>query len=246
MLPLSHTYVSTKATGKNTPLLILGSILPDISTTSSQQIGRDSIHYSPEEFNKFIQTKYPQLNDLGLGVRLHSQVNRGADFYSDDLKIGYAKIEGAKISAEVADLINIPNGDISLVLAHNFIEMAVDLHLYENQREIWDIYYEGIEKVKIDLNPVSECMGKYLKLEQGLILKELHNLIDFLSPSNLISKEIAVQKVALPLINIRFNKNVSVVKTLDIAEKALQITKPTYLAYLNNAVIAVKKNILGL
>lgn len=246
MLPLSHTYVSIKATGQKSPLLILGSILPDISTTSVQQIGRDQIHNSPKEFADFINTNYPLLADMGLGVRLHSQVSGGADFYSDDLKQGYAKIEGDKISADVANLLEIPRGDVSLVLAHNFIEMAVDLHLYKNQREIWNIYDEGIQGVKTELPAISECMGIYLKLEQGIVLKELNNLIEFLSPQNLTSKEIAVENVALPLIKIRFNKNVSVEKTLEIADKALQITEPTYLNYLNNTVIAVKRNILGL
>lgn len=244
MLPLSHTYVSTKATGRNTPLLILGSILPDISTTSSQQIGRDSIHNSPDEFNNFINTKFPQLTDLGLGVRLHSQVNKGADFYSDDLEVGYAKLEGAKISGDVADLLGIPDGDISLVLAHNFIEMAVDLHLYENQNDIWKVYKKGIDAVKPKLPAVAEGMSEYLKLDQPLVLRELNNLISFLSPENLTSKEIAVEKVALPLIKLRFNKDVSTEKTLSIAEKALTITKATYKEYLDNATLEVQKNII--
>ena len=245
MLSLSHTYVSTKVVGKNTPLLILGSILPDISTTSLQQIKRDKIHNAPEEFNNFIKENYPQLNDLGLGVRLHSQVNKGADFYSDNLEDGYAKIEGAKISSEIADLINVTDGNDSLELAHNFIEMAVDLHLYENHREVWNMYKEAIENVKNDLSTVANCMSDYLKLEKSLVLKELNNLITFLSPYNLTSKEIAVEKLSIPLIKLRYNKEVSIEKTLIIAEKALTITKPTYKAYLDDAVTKVRKNILG-
>jgi hypothetical protein len=124
--------------------------------------------------------------------------------------------------------------------------MAVDLHLYENQREIWNIYKEGIEKVKTEFPLVSTCMGKYLKLDQNLVLNELQNLIDFLNPYNLTSKEIAVEKVALPLIKIRFRKNVSTDETLKIAGKALEITKLTFSAYLDNAVVEVRKNILGL
>ncbi len=244
MLPLSHTYVSTKVTGKKSPPLILGSILPDISTTSSQQIGRDRIHKSPREFYEFISTNYPQLIDLGLGVRLHSQIDGGADFYSDDPKVGYAVIEGEKISADTAKLLEIPKGIVSLILAHNFIEMAVDLHLYKDFREIWDIYKDGIENVKEDFPKIAKCMGAYLELEQSLVLRELNNLTDFLSPYNLISKEISVEK-ALPLINLKFHKNVSLEETLKIVDKALEITKPSYKEFLDNAVKGVKKNILG-
>ncbi|MBN1463015.1 MAG: hypothetical protein JW922_04975 [Paludibacteraceae bacterium] len=123
--------------------------------------------------------------------------------------------------------------------------MAVDLHLYENQREIWNIYKQAMENVKAELPNVAECISVYLELEQPLVLKELNNLIAFLSPHNLTTKEIAVEKVALPLIKLRFNKEVSTEKTLMIAEKALAITKPTYQAYLENAVVEVRKNILG-
>ncbi len=246
MLPLSHTYISTKTTGRHSPLLILGSILPDISTTSAQQIGREQIHNSPRAFADFIGQYFPTLKDLGLGVRLHSQVDGGADFYSDDLKVGYAKLEGMKIATEVASLLEIPNGDISLVLAHNFIEMAVDLHLYQNQREIWDIYNSELGNVKTEIPQIAKCMADYLHLEEPIITKEIFNLIDFLQPNNLISKEVAVERVALPLIRLRFNKEVSRDKTLKIAEEALNITKPTYISYLDSAVIEVKRNILGL
>jgi len=245
MLPLAHVYISTRVTGQRSPLLILGSILPDICTTSEQQIGREQIHNSPKEFSEFIDKNYPVLADLGLGVRLHSHVGGGADFYSDDLEVGYAKLEGAKISRDVAHLLEIPDGDISLVLSHNFIEMAVDLHLYQNQRETWNMYNEGIERVKTELPKVSECMGNYLKLEYPLILEELHNLIDFLNPYNLVSKEIAIEKIALPLIKLRFHKDISKEKTLKIAGKALDITESTYSTFLNNTVVQVKRNILG-
>jgi len=245
MLPLSHTYVSIKVTNKKSPLLIFGSILPDIATTSAQQIGRDKIHNSPKELYDFININYPQLIDLGLGIKLHSQVDGGADFYSDDLQVGYAKLEGEKISADVADLLEVPKGDVSLVLAHNFIEMAVDLHLYQNNRDIWNTYDLAIEKVKIDLPRIAECLGCYLNMEQSLILNELNNLVMFLNPQSIISKEIAVEKIALPLIKLRFKKDVSVKKALEIADRALIITKPSYKEFLDNAVIEVRKNILG-
>jgi hypothetical protein len=243
MLPLSHTYVSTKVTGLKSPLLIFGSILPDIATTSSQQIGRDKIHNSPRELYKFIAEKYPELTDLALGVRLHSQVDGGADFYSDDMQVGYAKLEGEKISTEVAELLGIPKGDASLLLAHNFIEMAVDLHLYKNSRYIWESYIDAIESVKTEFPVIAKCLGEYLEIDQDLVLTELNNLIVFLDPKSVVSKEMAVQKIALPLIKLRFQKDVSYQSALDVVNKALTITEPSYKGFLNRAVTEVKKNI---
>jgi len=245
MLPLSHTYVSTKATNRRTPLLILGSILPDIATTSEQQIGRDQIHNSPKEFANFIEQNYSNLSDLGLGVRLHSQIDGGADFYSDDTNVGYAVLEGAKISEDVASLLEIPDGNVSLVLAHNFIEMAVDLYLYQNQREVWNIYNSGIKDVKTKMPQVAKCISSYMNLDKSVVSNEISNMINFLHPNNFCSIKNAVEKIALPLIKLKFKKEVSIDKALKITEKSLDITKSTYLSYLDNAVIGVKTNILG-
>lgn len=243
MLPLSHTYVSTKVTGKKTPLLILGSVLPDIATTSSQQIVRQQIHDSPTQFNTFVTSNYPQLLDLSLGVSLHSPINGGADFYSDDTKTGYAKIEGKKISQQVADLLEVQDGDISFILAHNFIEMAVDLHIYNNHREIWEIYNEGMENVQNDLMVVSNCLADYLNMEEAVILTEINNLMDMLGAKNLTSVNNMIDFVAIPLIKVRLNKDISTPKAIEIAEQALRITEGSYKEFLDNAVIGVKKNI---
>ena len=245
MLPLSHTYVSTKVSGKNTPLLILGSILPDIATTSAQQIGRDKIHNSPKELSEFININHPELSDLALGVCLHSQVGRGADFYSDDMEVGYAKIEGEKISADVADLLEIPKGDISLVLAHNFIELAIDLHLYQNQIEIWNTYKRGLEEIAEKFTGISQCLGKYLELDADTIKKELNSLVVYYSPDKFISKESAISKGILPFIKLKFKKDVSGDKALIILNKALEITEPTYLQFLDYATEQVRKNIIS-
>ncbi len=245
MFPLSHIYVSTKATNKTTSLLIIGSFLPDMAWMPLLQDAKNKIHNSPKELSDFINTNYPYLSDLALGVRLHSQVNGGADFYSDDLNVGYAKIEGEKISANVADLLEIPKGDISLVLAHNFIELAVDLHLYQNHKEIWDLYSSATRETKKDLSKIAECLGGYLKLIPELTLNELNNFIKSFDPKNITTKEIATKTVVLPLIKLKFKKDVSEDVALNILNKALKITRPTYQQFLDYATAEVKKNIIS-
>ena len=244
MLPLAHTYVSTKATGKTTPLLIFGSILPDIATVSSQHFDRDKIHNSPRELFEFIKSNYPDLLDLALGVRLHSQIDKGADFYTDDWDIGYAYLNGKNISNDVADMLGLPNGKISAVLAHNFIELAIDLHLYQNQIEIWNTYKRGLEEITKNFSEISQCLGSYLELDANIIIQELNGLIIFYSPDKFISKESAITKGTLPLIKLRLNKDVSKEKALAILNKALEITKSTYQQFLDNTVTEVRKNIL--
>jgi len=246
MLPLAHTYISTRATEMETPLLILGSILPDIATTSRQQIDRERIHNNPNEFEAFVKEKYPQFSDLSLGVRLHSQANGGVDFYSDDLTVGYAKLEGAKISKDVADLLGIEKGDISLLIAHNFIEMAVDLHICQNQRDIWELYSKTLDLVKVDFNQIANCLADYLKADPTEMLKELGVLVNVLGPDKMVSIAAAVDKGAVPMLESRFNKKLDRTKIVEITTKALDITAPTYKDFLDNTVVLVKQNILGI
>lgn len=245
MLPLAHTYVSTKATNRKNPLLILGSIIPDVATTSSQQIGRDMIHNSPDELFSFIESNFPALIDLGWGVRLHSQVNRGADFYTDDYDIGYAYINGKKISEDVAVLLTTPHDQSCLVLAHNFIELAIDLHLAKNNKQITDDYKLGIENSKKEFATISECLGNYLSLDSATVSTEIDKLVSFLDSKNIESKDLAIKKLILPLIKLRYKKDVSEEKALENLDKALELTEQTYQDFLDKTVIEVRKNILG-
>lgn len=84
MLPLSHTYINHKLTGSKDPLLIFGGVLPDISTASGGKLSQDLLHNNPDRFYDFVAQKFPRLLPLALGTKLHSAVNHGADFYSDN------------------------------------------------------------------------------------------------------------------------------------------------------------------
>lgn len=151
MFALSHIYVSTRVTGRSDPLLVFGSVLPDIAWTSSSAIGRDEIHNSPQKFYDFVKLKYPEFVDLAIGVKLHSQVGKGADFFSDGDagNEGFAYKEGKTVESRVAVLLGGEMGKQSKVLSHNFIEAAVDLNLYESKPEMFDVYKNAIENIDL-------------------------------------------------------------------------------------------------
>lgn len=245
MLPISHTYVSVKATKTKTPLLVFGSILPDIASTSINPIGRDEIHNSPVKFDEFVKIKFPKLSDLSLGVRLHSPIGGGADYYSDDREIGYAYIHGKKIAEDVAKLIGIPEGNVSLVLAHNFIELAVDLHLYNDGPEIRSIYTVATKEITTELPTIAECLSCYLSMDKEIIHTEIKRLLDLMKPEHFISSMVAVEKIVVPQINMKMKTEISTDEALVITKHAMEITKSSYVEYLNNAVKGVRENILG-
>lgn len=244
MFALSHVYISTKVTGRKSDLLVFGSVLPDIATTSKGELARDEIHYSPMKFFNFVKSKHGDLLDLAIGVRLHSNVNKGADFYSDDTKTGYAKLEGKKINADVSRLLGVGEDKISLGAAHNFIEGAVDLNLIDSHPHLLSIYKHSVEHC--DLQKITECLSEYLKKDKNLILKEVKHFIDFLSPEHLSSPELMTKGIAVPLIDLRLGKKVDFQETLEILKKAESLTKETYLDFLNKTVRQMRIDFSGL
>lgn len=234
MLPLSHTYVSIKVAERKSDLLVFGSTLPDIATTSKGELTREEIHYSPVKFLNFVKANQSDLLDLAIGVRLHSHVDKGADFYSDDTETGYAKLEGKKINTEAAKLLGVEEGEASLIAAHNFIEGAVDLNLVDSHPRLLLIYKHSLENC--DLEKITACLSEYLKKDRKLVLKEIKHFINFLSPEHLSSPKALTESIVLPLIELRYDKKVDLLKALKVLNRAKSLTKESYLDFLNRAI----------
>lgn len=239
MLPLSHIYVSTKVTKRKSPLLVFGSVLPDVSWTSTNEIGRDQIHYAPKELYEYVVKNCSQLMDLALGVRLHSNIDRGADYYSDDLEIGFAKVEGRKIEDETANLLGEEKSEKSLVFAHNFIEASVDILLNESRPEILELYRKSVES--IDLDEISLCLSKYLHLDKEVVSSEIGRFLNFVGPVAYVSKESLVDRM-LVLVKQRRGKDVDRDGTEKILQKAVELMRDKYQGYLDNTIENMQKD----
>jgi len=238
MFPLSHTYVSTEVTNSRDSLLVFGSILPDIATVSGGRISRDKIHSSSKDFLEFIKSDYPQLIKLAIGVNLHTQEGRGADYYSDDADVGFAKLEGKQFVPEVKALLNTADEKIGLVIAHNLVEAGVDLNLKDNYPKILEIYKESLENVNFEF--VAECLSDYLDLKKDEVLKELQNFTNLLSPKNLSTTKNMNEHIAVPLLKIKLRKDVDLEESEKILKRAKEATQDNFKKYLDNAVEKMK------
>lgn len=234
MLPLAHTYISIKVTGKESELLVFGSILPDIAHISAGKVDRVKIHKSPQQFYDFVRLNFPELVDLAIGVKLHSAINRGADYYSDDNEEGFAKIEGRKIAKEAGKLWNVEDEVESIGLAHSFIEAGLDLNLLNFYPEILSLYGKSMEI--IDLNKICLCLAGYLKMNKNIVKVELNNFITFLSPENLSSPENMVKKILIPIREMEYGIKADYNQSLKILNLAKDITKNKYLFFLDDVV----------
>jgi hypothetical protein len=240
MFALSHIYVSTQVVGRESPLLVFGSVLPDIAWTSSSAIGRDEIHNNPGKFYKFVQLKYAEFVDLAIGVKLHSQVGRGADFYSDgdDNNEGFTYKEGRMIEPQMAKLLKEESSGRSMVLSHNFIEAAVDLNLSESKPDLLGLYKNVVEEV--DFEKISEIIGVYVDVAKKEILREVNSFVSLFSPENVLSAERLVENVVSVVIKGRFGKEIDKNEALKLLLLTKKMMADKYIGHLDSAVGKMK------
>jgi hypothetical protein len=235
MMPLSHVYVSTQVTGRSNPLLIFGSVLPDISFAPNSLIPRNELHDNPDKFMLFVEKGYPQLKDLAIGVNLHSGINKGADYYSDDREVGFAFNDGHQIVSEVAKILDVEADEGALVLSHNFLEAGVDINLAKTHSEIERVYFNGLSK--LDLQLVANCLGEYLNIDQEKIFRLLNHFIPFAKSVGTADK---MTGIFIPLIKARYNKEVPKGKVAALIDKAVELTFGKN--YLDEAISKMRKD----
>jgi hypothetical protein len=240
MMPMSHMYVATGVTGENDPSLIFGSVLPDIATSSKGRIPRNKIHDDPKGFYGFVKDKYPHLTGLAWGVKLHGSVLKGADYYSDDPEIGFAKIEGKKIQHLVKDLIQSEDDEKNLTLAHNFIEAGVELNLVDKYPKLKKMYRDGF--LGVNLEEIARCIAGFTEIEKNIVQTELINFVRVLEVENISSMKNITQMLVIPTIAAKFGSLVDEKSAISLLRKSKKIIRDMTMKYLDEAVAGMKKN----
>ncbi|PIS14780.1 hypothetical protein COT64_00800 [Candidatus Shapirobacteria bacterium CG09_land_8_20_14_0_10_39_12] len=236
MFPLSHIYVSTKVAEKESDLLVLGSVIPDLAWFSESL--RNVLHNTPSEFWDFVKDKYPDSLDLALGVKLHSQINKGADYYSDDDETGYAKVNGRKIIKIVTKALGIEEGQQALVLSHNFIEAAIDLLLAESVPSLPKVYRRAIDSEAN--HQAAIVVSAFLDKEVALVDAEMKKLFDFLSPENISFLMGVCSNAVAPFLERTLGKKLNLKQILNVLKKSKELINDSYLSFLNETVKKMK------
>lgn len=236
MFPLSHIYVSTKVAEKENDFLVLGSVIPDLAWFSAPLAG--ALHNEPGEFWDFVKEKYPDFLDLALGVRLHSQVGKGADFYSDDEKIGFAKINGRKILKEAAAAFGIEEGPQALGFSHNFIEAAIDLHLAEKFPLFVKIYQQAIDGDSVD--KTTEVVSVFLSKDANLIKTELKKFFAFFSPENVSTATGICSNTVNPYLEKILQKKLNYDQIFNVLGQSKTLVEDSFLSFLDETVKKMK------
>lgn len=137
MYPLTHIYFARKALGFLDDAVILGSVFPDIIVITG--LDWHLCHTRGWVFWQHFQKEDKDLRNFSLGVITHGIEPKGLDYYSDkqymDFEKGYCFEKARPLVDSVVDACYLPVAD-GWWKAHNFVEMGVELYIYEKQPEL--------------------------------------------------------------------------------------------------------------
>lgn len=239
MFPLVHIYTATQVSKKYTPLLVIGSVVPDFVWVSKGKLHSETLHNDIDGFYNFVQAKHKNLLDLALGMKLHSN-KIGADLYSHFYNGGYSLVKGKALLPDIIKLVGSQDEKKISDLSHSFIEASLDLLLSEDNPRILELYKKSLNE--IDLDEIASVFSEYTGVDKGFILQNINGLFSFVKPENLVSEE-PVAKIILPkMIEIGFNKKVEESGVLEILKKAIEITKADYKDLLKKTILMMQKD----
>lgn len=242
MFTLTHVYIATQVVKKKTPLLVIGSILPDFVWVSRVELLYENLHNDIEDFYVSVNGSDEEMLDLALGMKLHSN-KVGADLYSHFYKGGYSYKKGKVLLPDIKELTSSEDEKKMADLSHTFIEASLDLHLLNDKPEILEIYKKFSRE--IDFDKIAKLLSDYSGIDQELISRDVKALFDLVKPENLVSKKTFAGKVLPTLIKVSFDKRVGEGEILPILEKALKLTKGDYKKFLSETISMMKKDFFG-
>jgi hypothetical protein len=239
MFPLVHIYAATEVSKKKTPLIVIGSVLPDVVWVDRKTFSPEKLHDDLDDLYSYLETNQKDMLDLALGMKLHSN-KVGADKYSHFYKGGYSYIKGRELIPDLKRIIK-SNEDKKLSgLSHNFIEAALDLSLLQDEPDILDLYKSSINEV--DLGKISKLISDFSKIDYERLYMAVQMLFGLLSFNNLNSDERIAKEILPKLIKLSFGKDVDSSGVLEVLRNAVEVTKDEYKDLFNEMIFEMKKD----
>ncbi len=240
MFSLSHIYITSQVTRSNDNLLLLGSILPDAAWVGPEGQDLRPLHSSPMDFYHYVEKEHPDMLNMAVGFVLHSDFEKGADFFSHDETTGYAMTEGAILRPQIELVSHIHDQKELRVIGHTCIEIAVDLHLNKSQPSVLDTYRQLIKGANI--HKIAQLFSDFFQKDNSIYATALEKLFSYTNPLHFQSVDNAVLGMLIPYFDFKYGKKLTVELTTPIIEAALDITHPTWQVFLGDTIESIRKS----
>lgn len=179
MYPLAHLFFTQKLFGFLDRPLALGSIFPDMIISSG--LSWIKSHSLGCNLWQLFKDRNKNLQHFSLGVITHGVEPKGLDYYSDEkykhYERGYCFEKAKPLIDKVIQACSLSRED-GWWKAHNFIEMSVELYIYEKYPHLLTVLRETFADTSLIKEIIRE-VSVYLELESSLIEKSADLFSEF-------------------------------------------------------------------
>ncbi len=222
MYPLAHLYFAEKALQELSEEAILGSIFPDIAFFSG--FDWHNSHSLGEELRHDFHRDSVGMVNFCRGVISHGITPQGLDYYSDeqylDYEKGYCYEKARPLVSGVVEACNISPGD-GWWKAHNFIEMGVELFVFEKRPELLLHLQDALSRAGL-IREICSIIAPSLGKESHLLEKGFLFFKEFIERGPMDAKSLALRYQEH--IYLRHSiESVNLVQCEDIIEQAKEI-----------------------
>ena len=233
MFPLTHIYCTKQIVNNAKPLLLYGSVFPDIPVIGI--IDWDIMETKTEEFSDYIKKNCPSLIDFAEGLLLHEEPN-GIDRFVHG-KNGYAFIKAKMILKQIKEYF--PKN--SLNTAHSFIEFAVEILLVENMPNLINEIRPILKSANNNINQISKVFCEFFNLEISKTKNSVKEFNNFLLKMDLSSRDKSIQFYR-HLINKLKETDYSKEVIKKLLAESIGCVKEDYYEFLQDVIIKCKSN----
>lgn len=179
MYPIAHLYFIELSLEKLDDAAILGSIFPDLVILSG--LDWKTSHSLGEKVWRHFRSSDEEKIHFSLGVISHGIKPRGLDYYSDEkygtFERGYCFEKARPLVDAVVEACSLSSND-GWWKAHNFIEMGVELYLYNRRPELISYLRRAFFNVDLITSLIHE-LSPVLGIEKAKLKKSFETFRQF-------------------------------------------------------------------
>ena len=223
-----HSYIASRLYNSEDPLLLIGSILPDIAITKI--ITWDKGLHGEEnnlKFKIFIEENYPDFINLAKGVNAHNILD-DTSHLEYHRKPGYAFQNNKELVSLIGEAYKIDEVNAA-GKAHNYIESAVDIMFLSDKPNWQEILKEGINNY--NSKELAVVIGKYFKIDEMRFYHAIEDFFNLFTKYN-FEKLDEWNSFWMDLEKLLSLKDIGYHKRSELLENAVSIVEKSYNDYL--------------
>ncbi len=225
MFPYTHICFANDTLGKINDETVLGAVFPD--TVIAGFLEHGTTHNQAPALFRYL-SGLGILGDFSRAVITHSTTPRGLDYYCDEKYLDYEKGYAFEMARPLVDKVirscNLPP-EMGWWKAHNFIEMAADVWLYEKRPEFHGFLKKALNNQTLVL-AISQVLSPFFDVPAAKMAMSFPLYGEYVTTGAVTSVELA-KKYGMQTAK-KHGINIDIIAAAKVIEEAVDIVDSTF------------------